>query len=151
MRAENRDDLVCPQPGMRKFGGAVLGDDADVCEVAQNAFGLSPVGLASCPTVNVAESCSTGTTIRVALRAMSTAADADKHQRARTPTTVRTAQKRPERGVLGPPRDVLGRLPAHRHPFAAGSGAAMRGFLSGPCRDRTYDLGIKSPLLYQLS
>jgi hypothetical protein len=22
---------------------------------------------------------------------------------------------------------------------------------SGPCRDRTYDLGIKSPLLYQLS
>jgi hypothetical protein len=21
----------------------------------------------------------------------------------------------------------------------------------GPCRDRTYDLGIKSPLLYQLS
>jgi hypothetical protein len=22
---------------------------------------------------------------------------------------------------------------------------------NGPCRDRTYDLGIKSPLLYQLS
>ena len=28
---------------------------------------------------------------------------------------------------------------------------ALRGFRSGPCRDRTYDLGIKSPLLYQLS
>jgi len=26
-----------------------------------------------------------------------------------------------------------------------------RGFNGGPCRDRTYDLGIKSPLLYQLS
>jgi hypothetical protein len=25
------------------------------------------------------------------------------------------------------------------------------GFLDGPCRDRTCDLGIKSPLLYQLS
>jgi hypothetical protein len=29
--------------------------------------------------------------------------------------------------------------------------ASGRGLLSGPCRDRTYDLGIKSPLLYQLS
>jgi hypothetical protein len=27
----------------------------------------------------------------------------------------------------------------------------FRAFLDGPCRDRTYDLGIKSPLLYQLS
>ena len=27
----------------------------------------------------------------------------------------------------------------------------VAGHLSGPCRDRTYDLGIKSPLLYQLS
>jgi hypothetical protein len=27
----------------------------------------------------------------------------------------------------------------------------QRGFPDGPCRDRTYDLGIKSPLLYQLS
>ena len=26
-----------------------------------------------------------------------------------------------------------------------------RGLQDGPCRDRTYDLGIKSPLLYQLS
>ena len=26
-----------------------------------------------------------------------------------------------------------------------------RAFTDGPCRDRTYDLGIKSPLLYQLS
>jgi hypothetical protein len=25
------------------------------------------------------------------------------------------------------------------------------GDVYGPCRDRTYDLGIKSPLLYQLS
>jgi site-specific recombinase XerC len=28
---------------------------------------------------------------------------------------------------------------------------AVRGFSSGPWRDRTSDLGIKSPLLYQLS
>jgi hypothetical protein len=29
--------------------------------------------------------------------------------------------------------------------------AARRIFGDGPCRDRTCDLGIKSPLLYQLS
>jgi hypothetical protein len=36
--------------------------------------------------------------------------------------------------------------PSRRSPFAH-----LQAFLSGPCRDRTYDLGIKSPLLYQLS
>jgi hypothetical protein len=29
--------------------------------------------------------------------------------------------------------------------------AAFQGLCDGPCRDRTCDLGIKSPLLYQLS
>jgi hypothetical protein len=36
--------------------------------------------------------------------------------------------------------------PSRRSPSAR-----LQAFLSGPCRDRTYDLGIKSPLLYQLS
>jgi class 3 adenylate cyclase len=33
----------------------------------------------------------------------------------------------------------------------AAAAEAQAALADGPCRDRTYDLGIKSPLLYQLS
>jgi hypothetical protein len=43
----------------------------------------------------------------------------------------------------------------YTHPSSAwptgGTFRSNKAFLDGPCRDRTCDLGIKSPLLYQLS
>ena len=46
---------------------------------------------------------------------------------------------------------IIGRPEAARCPSGTGLRPVSAPALSGPCRDRTCDLGIKSPLLYQLS
>ncbi len=60
---------------------------------------------------------------------------------------ARTTAVRASKQVLPP---VL--PPCHLRPLFCGEKSpASRYFRHGPCRDRTCDLGIKSPLLYQLS
>src|SRR6476620_12796034 len=64
----------------------------------------------------------------------------------------------PERGVAALPLILAAtatvRTAALRHRIWIGwrrNRHVRRNFRDGPSRDRTYDLGIKSPLLYQLS
>ena len=59
--------------------------------------------------------------------------------------------------VIAPAAGGVGRVNRPEIPGSAGPRPERRkppgrvAFGSGPCRSRTYDLGIKSPLLYQLS